>query len=387
VHRAAPETPGFGDAEDLRMRIEQIAGALADAAAGSDLTVEATNWQAAAKAARGPRTPRIERRARLGRVRRCHGDLHLGNVVMIGDRPTPFDAIEFNEAIASIDVLYDLALTLSDLLMRGRRDLANGLLNRYLSATRDYGGLPLMPLYLSMRGAVRAMTAASRGAWGEAERDLAFAVGALRQDAAPRLIALGGISGTGKSTLARTLAPRIAPLAGAIVIRSDVVRKRLSGEQPEARLPPEAYCPRMDGRVMARLAFDARVALRAGAAVVLDATFLQPDARACAAAIARAEGVRFDGIWLELSAEEAMARVSSRAADASDATAAVVERQAERAVPPSDWRALPVGRPLEDVVADAESTLLASGQPASSAAAPDDHPGRPRDNQALPIKR
>jgi aminoglycoside phosphotransferase family enzyme/predicted kinase len=361
LHRAAPQTPGFGDTEDQRMRIDQIAGALADAAAGSDLTAEAAAWRSAAQAARGRQTPLIERRTRLGRVRRCHGDLHLGNVVMIGDRPTPFDAIEFNEAIASIDVLYDLALTLSDLLMRGRRDLANGLLNRYLSATRDYGGLPLMPLYLSMRGAVRAMTAASRGASEEAERGLAFAVEALRQHAAPRLIALGGISGTGKSTLARRLAPRIAPLTGAIVIRSDVVRKRLWGARPEARLPLQAYCPRMDRRVLARMAFDARVTLRAGAAVILDATFLQPAARACAAAIAGAGGVRFEGIWLELPAEEAMVRVSGRAADASDATPAVVELQAEHAVRPSDWRALPVGRPLEQVVADAESMLFAAG--------------------------
>ena len=72
-------------------------------------------WRSAAQAARRVQAGLIERRARLGRVRRCHGDLHLGNVVMLGDRPTPFDAIEFNEAIASIDVLYDLALTLSDL--------------------------------------------------------------------------------------------------------------------------------------------------------------------------------------------------------------------------------------------------------------------------------
>ncbi len=182
---------------------------------------------------------------------------------------------------------------------------------------------------------------------------------ALRQGATPRLIAIGGVSGSGKSTLARRLAPRIAPLAGGIVIRSDVVRKRLSGARPEMRLPLDAYAPRMDRKVLARMAYDARVALRAGAAVVLDATFLDPEARACAAAIACAEGVRFDGIWLDLPAEEAMTRVSGRAADASDATAAVVERQAERAVRPADWRVLLAGRPVDGVLAEAVNVLEA----------------------------
>jgi predicted kinase len=358
LHRAAPEALGFGDVKDLRTRIDQIAGALDDAAGGSDLAAGVAAWRSAAQAVCRVQADLIERRARLGRVRRCHGDLHLGNVVMLGARPTAFDAIEFNEGIASIDVLYDLALTLSDLVMRSRPDLANGLLNRYLSATRDYGGLALMPLYLSMRGAVRAMTAASRGVAEEARRDFAFAMQALQPRLAPRLVAIGGISGTGKSTLARRLAPRIAPLAGAIVIRSDVVRKRLSGARPETRLPLAAYSPRMDRKVLVRMAYDARVALRAGATVVLDATFLDPQARACAAANARASGVRFDGIWLELPAEEAMARVSARADDASDATAAVVKRQAEHGVRPPDWHPLPVGRPLEEIVAEAENALV-----------------------------
>lgn len=356
LHRAAPETPGFGDADDLRARIDQIAGAL-EAAGGEDLVAEVAMWRSAAQAAREAQAGLIARRVRLGRVRRCHGDLHLGNVVMLGDRPTPFDAIEFNEAIASIDVLYDLALALSDLVMRECGDLANGLLNRYLSATRDYGGLPLMPLYLSMRGAVRAMTAASCGAGDEAERDFAFAMTSLRTRPAPRLVAIGGVSGTGKSTLARNLAPRLAPPPGAIVIRSDVVRKRLSGTRPEARLPPAAYSAQMDRKVLTRMAFDARAALRAGAAVMLDATFLDPGARACAAAIAGSEGVPFDGIWLEAPADVARRRVSERMADASDATAAVVGRQTRSAARPSDWRIIAADRTVSDVLADAAPGL------------------------------
>jgi aminoglycoside phosphotransferase family enzyme/predicted kinase len=357
LHRGAPASPDFGDVEDLRARIDQIAGALVDAVGGSDLAAEVERWRSAAQGARRAQAGLIARRVRLGRVRRCHGDLHLGNVVMLGDRPTPFDAIEFNEAIASIDVLYDLALTLSDLVMRGRADLANGLLNRYLGATRDYGGLPLMPLYLSMRGAVRAMTAAARGAHEEAARDFAFGMEALRPGPAPRLVAIGGVSGTGKSTLARSLAPGLAPPLGAIVIRSDVVRKRLSGRRPEDRLPLEAYSPAMDRKVLARMAFDARAALQAGAAVVLDATFLVPESRTCAEAIAESQGARFDGIWLEISTAAAIDRVSRRVADASDANADVVRRQVERAARPVGWRIVDAGQPLAAVLADAKDRL------------------------------
>jgi len=220
-----------------------------------------------------------------------------------------------------------------------------------------------MPLFLSMRGAVRAMTAASRGAADEAARALAFAADTLGQSWTPRLVALGGISGTGKSTLARSLAPRLAPLAGAIVIRSDVVRKRLSGAPPETRLPAAAYAPAVDRKVLARMAFDARAALRAGSVVVLDATFLDPGTRTCAAAIAAGEGVRFDGIWLELTAGEAMRRVASRAADASDATAAVVERQAEHAARPAGWCIFRADRPTAEVAADAGRALNAPADP------------------------
>ncbi|WP_297974227.1 AAA family ATPase [uncultured Amaricoccus sp.] len=349
LHRAAPETPAHGDPDDVRARIAQIAGALDAAGAG------AADWAAAARAACEANVPLIARRHRLGRVRRCHGDLHLGNVVLIGEDPVPFDAIEFNEAIASIDVLYDLAFALADLATRGRPDLASALLSRYLGATRDFAGLPLLPLFLSMRGAVRAMTAASRGDAAAAGRHLAFARAALAPAPPPRLLAVGGMSGTGKSTLARALAPRLAPLA--LVLRSDVTRKRLAGVAPETPLPPSGYTAAMDRKVLIRLAWDARIALRAGATVVLDATFLGPDWRACAAALAAAEGVPFTGLWLEISPAEAAARVGRRSADASDATPEVVARQTARAATPAGWRPVDAGQPPAAVLAAAEAAL------------------------------
>lgn len=353
LHRSAPETPGFGDANDLRARIDQIASALQTAARGEDLEAKAGTWRSRAHATLETLPRLIARRVQLGRIRRCHGDLHLGNVVMIRDAPTPFDAIEFNEGIASIDVLYDLALAQSDLVVRGCADLANSLMNCYLGATRDYMGIPLMPLYLSMRGAVRAMTAASRGCVEEAERDFAFAMASLLPRPASRLVAIGGVSGSGKSTVARNLASHLAPPFGAIVIRSDVVRKRLSGMLPEVRLPADAYSARIDRKVLARMLYDARVALRAGAVVVLDATFLNSKARACVGELGRQEDARLDGIWLEIPVDFAVERVKRRTADASDATAEVVRGQTACAARPSDWQTVDAGRPLAEILSDA----------------------------------
>ncbi len=354
LHARAPETPGFGDSTDVGARIGQIAGALADAGARG----RAEDWRTAALGAWHRLAPAIDRRHFAGRMRRCHGDLHLGNVVMIDGAPVPFDAIEFNEAIASIDTAYDLAFALSDLLTRGRGDLANALLNRYLAVSRDFGAMVPMPLYLSMRGAVRAMTAASRGDPATAGRLLDFADTCLGTALPPRLVAVGGMSGSGKSTIARAVAPTLGPLCGAVVLRSDVTRKRLLGAAPEERLPASAYTAAIDGRVMARLAADARRLLRAGTSVVLDATFLGPDWRDCAGRLAEAERVRFTGLWLTLDAAEAARRVGARSADASDATPEVALRQAGRAAAvPSGWQAIDAGRPGDAVLADARQWL------------------------------
>ncbi len=351
MHDRAPMTPGFGDGRDVRARIDQIAGAL-DAAGGA-----AGDWHAAAQDALTPLIPLCDRRARSGRVRRCHGDLHLGNIVRIEGRPVPFDAIEFNEDIASIDVLYDIAFTLMDLLTRGLDPLANALMNRYLARTGDYRGLPLLPLYLSMRAAVRAMVAASRGDEARAARDMEFARHALSRRARPVLLAAGGLSGTGKSTLARALAPQIAPLAGAVVIRSDVVRKRLLGAPPETPLPASAYSDRIGRRVMARMAADARQALRAGLPVILDATFLGDEARACAPALSRNAGVHFHGLWLDLPPDQARTRLEGRGPDASDADAAVLARQARHAEPPEGWQVVDASGSPEQVLTRARALL------------------------------
>src|SRR4051794_1271353 len=203
--------------------------------------------------------PSLAERGQQGFVRRCHGDLHLANIVLIDQQPVLFDAIEFDARIATVDVLYDLAFTLMDLLRHDQAVAANMVLNRYLTATRpeNLGALGALPLFMSIRAAIRAQVALARltplqssdpGILDCAHHyfDLARA---LIHPPAPRLIAVGGLSGTGKTVLARALAPSVAPQPGAVVLRSDVLRKQMFGVRNTDRLPPSAYTPELAERV------------------------------------------------------------------------------------------------------------------------------------------
>src|SRR5690606_6298837 len=124
--------------------------------------------------------PLLDARRDKGFVRHCHGDLHLRNICLVGGEPTLFDALEFDEALASIDVLYDLAFLLMDLGYRGLDVLAAVTFNRYLEATKDYGGLPALPLFLSSRAAIRAHVTASTAETAPPEKRDALADAARR---------------------------------------------------------------------------------------------------------------------------------------------------------------------------------------------------------------
>jgi aminoglycoside phosphotransferase family enzyme len=171
----------------------------------------------------------LRRRGALGQVRRCHGDLHLGNIVLIDGDPVLFDSIEFDDAIATSDILYDVAFLIMDLCHRDLHQDANHLLNSYLLTCEDR-------LFMSLRAAVRAKVLAVQ-ALGDSSKAseprvaLAYfeTAMALLHPAPPQLIAIGGRSGTGKSTLAAAIAPSMGRQPGAIHVRSDVERKKYFG--------------------------------------------------------------------------------------------------------------------------------------------------------------
>ncbi len=301
----------------------------------------------------------LDARAQAGRVRLCHGDLHLRNVVLLDGRPTLFDAIEFNDAIACIDVLYDLAFLLMDLDHRGLRPFANLVMNRYLQVRDEVAALALLPLFLSTRAAVRAKVAASLEAVAEAQAEKskrreeagAYFRRALAylEPRPPRLVAIGGLSGSGKTTLARALAGDLGRAPGAVHLRSDVLRKNLAGVAELKRLPPAAYTREASDKVYATLEERAAEALKSGQAVIVDAVYARPEERVAVERIARDAGVAFTGLWLDADPAVLAERVTARRGDASDATAAVVDRQLTYDLGSITWHRIDATKPLSEL--------------------------------------
>ncbi|WP_244559617.1 MULTISPECIES: AAA family ATPase [unclassified Azospirillum] len=299
----------------------------------------------------GSQAELINRRRDAGYIRHCHGDLHLCNIVLLDGEPVPFDCVEFGDRIAVTDTLYDLAFLLMDLEHRRLRSLANILFNRYLELTGDLAGLSLLPLFMSVRAAIRAhLTAAAlagqadavkaQGLRAEAQSYLELASRLLSPPAA-QLVAIGGLSGTGKSTLARVLAPGIGPAPGAVILRSDVLRKKLAGCDELQPLPKEFYGPAHTDRTYAELAGQAGLVLDGRHAVICDAVYAKPEQRQTLESVARAAGAPFTGLWLVADQAIQVDRVRRRRDDASDADADIVRRQAAYDLGDMRWEVIP----------------------------------------------
>ena len=289
----------------------------------------------------------LEARGAQGFVRRCHGDLHLANIVLIGQKPVLFDAIEFSERIATIDVLYDLAFPLMDLLRYDQTAAATGLLNRYLAITpgENLAALASLPLFQSIRAAVRShVLRAQLGRAGSNKESVAKAASryfelarSLIHPPTPRLVAVGGLSGTGKSVQARMIAPLLGPMPGAVVLRSDVLRKQLFGINETDRLPAAAYQPEVSRQIYLMLEQRAGQILSQGHSVVVDAVFAREDERAATEAIAQTLSVPFIGFFLVTDLATRQRRIGERTADASDATAKIAEFQENYDIGPLRW--------------------------------------------------
>jgi aminoglycoside phosphotransferase family enzyme/predicted kinase len=351
-HAGAEVRRDHGGAAGLGGIIESNAKCYADWGEGIFDFAEVDRLNEKSRAALAACAVLLDERREDGRVRRCHGDLHLRNICLFDGRPTLFDCIEFNDTIACIDTLYDLAFLLMDLDERGMTREASIVFNRYMDVTGDSGGLAALPLMLSVRAGVRAhvgAAAAQQFEGAKAEEQVRecrqYLAAALRylSPPRPRLIAVGGLSGSGKSRLARALSPHIGAPPGALVARSDTIRKRLAGAAPLERLPESAYSHEMTERVYAAVYEECRAAVAAGHAAIADAVFARPEQRAAIAEIASDLGVPFTGLWVEAPPEVMEARIRGRRGNASDATVAVLHKQMGYETGPIDWRRVDSG--------------------------------------------
>jgi aminoglycoside phosphotransferase family enzyme/predicted kinase len=294
--------------------------------------------------------PHLERRRAEGFARHCHGDLHLANIIVEDGVPKLFDCIEFNELLSEIDVQYDLAFTLMDLAFRGRPDAANRVLGAYLDdAARHFGdelwaGLSLLPMMQGVRASVRAHVVTQQG---DVAGGRAYVAAARRHFAPPKptLTAIGGVSGAGKTTVARMIAHALGPTPGAILLRSDEVRKRVFGYGLAEPAPDALYAPESMRQAYAAMLAEAKLALTAGRSVILDATFIDLDNRTAAAALAKEVGVAFDGVWLTAPRPVLEARIEARRGDASDATADTLAQQLARDPGDIHWRIIDASDP------------------------------------------
>ena len=283
----------------------------------------------------------MEQRKRDGFVRECHGDLHLGNIALINDKVTPFDGIEFNPGLHWIDVISEIAFVIMDLQQRGFHDYAYRFLNRYLSISGDYAGLTLLPYYLAYRALVRCKVALLR--WQQHAQPLdmqeaknyANLAERFSQPETPRLFITHGYSGSGKSTLSA----QFAEIVGAIVLRSDIERKRLldiSQQSSTNAVNQGLYQPEYVKLVYDRLVELASSILDAGFTVLIDAAFLKSEQRSMFAALAAKKQLVFTVLDFQAPEQELQRRIIARqqsGTDASEATLEVLTHQLKTAQP------------------------------------------------------
>ncbi len=369
---AAADAPFSTPAQILAAALQNFAQIRATAGRDipEDLLRELERWTVGEHAALAQQ---FEARRRDGFVRECHGDLHLGNIVMQGGVPTPFDGIEFNPALRWIDVMSEIAFLVMDLEEHGLAPLAFRFLNAYLETGGDYAGLAVLRFHLVYRALVRAKVACIRAHQGAVQRTDAAVLRYLEyarrvaHDRRGALILMQGLSGSGKTTIARGLCESLR----AVHLRSDVERKRLHGLAPQARtaggFATGIYSPEDTERTYKHLALLARHAIAAGYPVIIDATFLAARHRAQFRALAHETGVPFAIAACEAPDAVLRERVRHREAgdaDASDAGPAILEGQIAAREPlaeeeRADWVAIDT-RNLAAALPAAEARLRAT---------------------------
>ncbi len=287
--------------------------------------------------------PLMQARQQAGRVRECHGDLHLANMVLIKGQVQLFDCIEFNEDLRWMDVASEIAFVYIDLLAHRQPGLADWLLDEVLSRSGDYEAARVLRFYAVYRAMVRAKVAALRCAQsqvdvGEVEAYVALTEHLLAQPT-PRLVITHGLSGCGK-TVASDALLQTDPQAATLRLRSDVERKRLHGLARDAAsgsaVGAGIYAANAHERTYSHLREQAAMLLQAGWSVVVDAAFLKRADRDTFRALAQQMGASFSILAPQASPEQLRQRILARSAagsDASEATLAVLTQQMQTIEP------------------------------------------------------
>jgi len=304
----------------------------------------------------------FERRIANNKIRECHGDLHLRNIALWQDKILLFDCIEFNEPFRFVDVMYDVAFTVMDLESRGRRDLGNVFLNTYIEQTGDWEGVQVLPLYLSRQAYVRAKVTSlmlddasvSTAQKAEISQTAAHYYKLAWEYTKPRrgkLTLMSGLSGSGKSTVARYLATR----TGAIQIRSDAVRKHLGGIPLNERGGQDLYSDEMTAQTYGRLLELGIMLADRGWDVILDAKFDRQNLRTDAINLAQSHGLSWQIVYCTAPIAVLRERLQQRRGDIADATAELLSSQQAEAEPFTEFEQISVN--IIDTAQDLEVQL------------------------------
>jgi uncharacterized protein len=354
-HRGAPIVhQGSGSANIAGVLRINAAGFATSRVFGAD---ELADFNRAFEERLAAHAPLLDAREAAGKVRRCHGDLHLRNICLIDGLPRLFDCIEFNDQIATVDTLYDLAFLLMDLWHRGFPELANLVTNRYLDETDDDDGFVLLPYFMAIRAAVRAHVTATQVEESNARSDELAAEARAYFDLArslietepARLIVIGGFSGSGKTTVAEVLAAQFGSPPGARIVESDRIRKAMHGVPAEEKLSPAAYRPEVSEKVYGEMARRSLAILRAGGSVVANAVFDRAPDRERMEAVAREPGVPCTAIWLDAKASLLRRRVATRTISPSDADLEVLSRQLAADTKSITWQKVDADRDANEI--------------------------------------
>lgn len=324
----------FGTVESIRQSIDENYEQTEDFIGGPQTQRQFDETKAYTNHFFATRQDLFQQRMEQDEIRACHGDLHLNNICYWQEQFLLFDCIEFNEPFRFVDVMFDIAYIIMDLTVQGRRDLAAIFLNHYVEQTGDWAGLQVLPLYVSRQSYVRAKVTsfllgepslaaeAKRATSDKAAKYYTLAWSYL-QPQQGRLLLMSGLSGSGKSTVARELSRQL----GAVHIRSDAVRKHLAGMPLNQRGDDALYTPEMTQQTYERLVDLGILLARQGNTVILDAKFDREATRQIAIAQAQAAALPLTIVHCEAPFAVLKQRVQQRTGDIADANLAVLDKQ------------------------------------------------------------